>query len=261
MIIDDLCADLLAERAELFNLLSAVGDRWRAPTPAVGWSIRDQVTHLAWFDEAATLAIAQPQEFTARLVAARKDTNSIVEATRLETYSRPDEEVAAWLAAAGDALISAARSADPKMRVPWYGPAMSLASCLTARIMETWAHGQDLFDALGVERQPSARLHHIAFIGWRAVANSFVAQGLPVPTDPVRVELTDAAVGEVVLGAADAVNVVRGSLVDFCLLVTQRRHLDDTDLIATGPVASKWLTIAQAFAGPPGAGRSAGQFR
>jgi uncharacterized protein (TIGR03083 family) len=42
---------------------------------------------------------------------------------------------------------------------------------------------------------------------------------------------------------------------DFCLLVTQRVHRDDTDLVAQGRDATAWLSIAQAFAGPPGEGR------
>jgi uncharacterized protein (TIGR03084 family) len=256
MNVEDLCADLLAERAELFELLKTVGDRWREPTPAPGWSIRDQITHLAWFDEAATQAIVEPELFIAGRDEARKDTASVVEAIRAASYSRSDDQVAPWLRAAGDALVEAASAGDPKVRVPWYGPEMSLASCITARIMETWAHGQDAFDALGIARTPSSRLQHIAFIGWRAVANSFVANGRPVPTVPVRVEL-----GEVVLGPDDAENRVNGSLLDFCLLVTQRRHLADTDLTAVGPVATEWLTIAQAFAGPPGLGRTPGQFR
>jgi len=140
--------------------------------------------------------------------------------------------------------------------VPWYGPDMTLASTLTARIMETWAHGQDVADALGIDRDPSPRLRHVAFLGWRAVANSFRVQGRPEPTAPVRVEL-----GEVAFGPDDAVDVVRGSLLHFCLVVTQRRHPADTDLVAEGPVATEWLTIAQAFAGPSGAGREPGQFR
>jgi uncharacterized protein (TIGR03084 family) len=248
--VEELCRDLVAERDELLVALAGVGD-WRVETPAAGWSLRDQVSHLAAFDEAATMAITQPDQFRGHVADVRRAGLSVTESKRLESYTRADDEVVTWLATAGEELVRAARAADPKVRVPWYGPEMSLASCITARIMETWAHGQDVFDALDLPRAPSPRLHHVAFIGWRAIPNSFHANGLPAPTDPIRVE-----VGELTLRPADATNRVSGSLVDFCLLVTQRRHLADTDLTAIGPVASKWITIAQAFAGSPGPGRS-----
>jgi uncharacterized protein (TIGR03084 family) len=137
---------------------------------------------------------------------------------------------------------------------------MSLASFITARIMETWAHGQDVADALGVVRPPSGRLRHVAFIGARAFANSFVSHGLPVPDAPVRVELVAPDGKTWAFGPADAADVVRGPALDFCLVVTQRRHPADTALSTEGPVAAEWLTIAQAFAGPAGKGRQPGQF-
>jgi uncharacterized protein (TIGR03084 family) len=133
--------------------------------------------------------------------------------------------------------------------VPWFGLPMSAASSLTARIMETWAHGQDVADALGVTRVPTTRLRHVAHIGVGARAFSYLANGLEVPTEPVRTWGPD--------GVPDRVS---GPALDFCLLVTQRRHRDDTALEATGPRADRWLSIAQAFAGPPGGGRTAGQF-
>jgi uncharacterized protein (TIGR03084 family) len=137
---------------------------------------------------------------------------------------------------------------------------MSVASSITARIMETWAHGQDVADALGALRAPTDRLRHVAFIGARTLANSYQARGLPVPEVPVRVEL-GAPSGEAwIFGPDDAADVVRGPALDFCLAVTQRRHIDDLDIEAEGPVATEWLSIAQAFAGPPGSGRAPGQF-
>jgi uncharacterized protein (TIGR03084 family) len=137
---------------------------------------------------------------------------------------------------------------------------MSAVSSITARIMETWAHGQDVADALDVERVPTDRLRHVAFIGARALPNSYQARGLSVPTTPVVVEL-QAPSGETwTFGPEDATDRVRGPALDFCLAVTQRRHLHDLDLDLDGAVAREWLSIAQAFAGPPGPGRKPGQF-
>jgi uncharacterized protein (TIGR03084 family) len=111
-----------------------------------------------------------------------------------------------------------------------------------------------------VDHPASPALRHVAHIGVRALPNSFRTRRRAVPDDPVGVELT-APDGETwTWGPAGAPNVVRGSAVGFCLVATQRRHPLDTDVVATGPVATEWITIAQAFAGPPGAGRAPGQF-
>jgi uncharacterized protein (TIGR03084 family) len=153
------------------------------------------------------------------------------------------------------------RSLDPKQRIPWYGPAMSATSKVTARLMETWAHGQDIADALGVTRPATDRLRHVAHIGVGARPFSYLARGLEAPKVPVRVELR-APSGELwTWGPAEAGDVVRGPALDFCLVITQRRNRADGDLTATGPMADEWLSIGQAFAGPPGPGRRPGQFK
>jgi uncharacterized protein (TIGR03084 family) len=165
-----------------------------------------------------------------------------------------------WFGRARDQLLAAFADLDPAARVPWFGPPMSVASAATARLMETWAHGQDIADTVGVQREPTHRLRHVAHIGVGARAFSYVAHGLPVPTDPVRVELVGPE-GELwTWGSADATDRITAPALDFCLLVTQRRHRADTAVTAHGPGAEQWLTIAQAFAGPPGAGRDPGQF-
>ena len=128
----------------------------------------------------------------------------------------------------------------------------------TARLMETWAHGQDVADALGVRRVPTARLRHVAHIGVRARDYAFRAAGRTPPAEPFRVELTGPDGHEWTWGPDEASDRVTGAALDFCLLVTQRRHRADVDVTATGAGADAWLDIAQAFAGPPGAGRAPG---
>lgn len=251
-----ICDDLVAERADLSAVIqTAGGSVWEVQTPALGWSVLDQLVHLAWFDEATTTALRDPSAFRAHRSEVLADVDGFVARVTRDHRGRSPDEITSWLNQTGEELVGVARRADPLRRVPWYGPDMTPTSMITARIMETWAHGQDVVDALHVIRPATERLRHVAFIGWRALANSFRAHGRPVPDAPVRVEL-----GAWSFGPADAANVVRGSAVDFCLLVTQRRHRDDTDLVAEGPVASEWMTIAQAFAGPPGTGRKPGQF-
>ncbi len=259
--IDELCDDLAAERVDLFAILDPLDDaQWHAPTPAQPWSVVDQVVHLAWFDDAARQSIVDPDGFVRARAAALADVDGFVDTVRHDHADIDPNDLSDWLRRATDALVAAARAADPAVRVPWYGPDMTVASCITARIMETWAHGQDIADAVGVEREPTDRLRHVAFIAARALPNSFRAHGLEVPTEPVRVELVapSGEIWEFGPPSGEAVDVVRGSALDFCLLATQRSHRDDTDLVATGPIAEQWLDIAQAFAGPPGAKREPG---
>jgi uncharacterized protein (TIGR03084 family) len=125
----------------------------------------------------------------------------------------------------------------------------------TARLMETWAHGVDVTDALRLPPSASPRLRHVVHLGVRTRDFAFGRHGLPAPVDPFRVELT-APDGETwAWGPEDAGQRVTGPALDFCLRVTQRRHRDDLRLRATGPDADRWLDVAQAFAGDPGAGR------
>jgi uncharacterized protein (TIGR03084 family) len=256
--LEALCDDLAAEGDDLIAMvtgLDAAG--WATPTPAAGWNVRDQVAHVARFDDAARLSIVDP----ARFEATRHGPDGalgIVDAAAERDRALDGPAALAWLRTARPELVAAGRRADPGTRVPWYGPEMTVASTLTARIMETWAHGQDVADALGVDRTPTDRLRHVAFICARAIPNSFRSRGLDVPGEPVRVELAAPSGATWTFGPADAANAVRGPAVDLCLVATQRRHRDDTTLVATGAVADEWLSIAQAFAGAPGSGRRPG---
>jgi len=228
---------------------------WHTPTPAEGWSIGDQISHLAFFDDAAIQSATDPEGFAAEMerdfTVGQLTPDDVAERYR----NQAGTELLAWFDASRRRLIKVFSELDPAMRLPWFGLPMSAASSLTARIMETWAHGQDVADALGVIREPTARLRHIAHIGVRAMPFSFAANGLDVPRDPVRVELTGPDGSLWTWGPEHAVNRVTGPALGFCLLVTQRRHRYDTAVRAHGQVASQWLEIAQAFAGPPGTGR------
>lgn len=249
-------ADLADEQVDLDAVLGALPPQaWSWPTPAPGWSIGDQISHLAHFDERAVAALTEPDDFRSHVA---------------EVYAAPDDhedgDVERGRSLAPAALLSWWRDARRQLlwtvagpvpsRVPWYGPDMSVTSLVTARLMETWAHGQDIVDALGVTRVPTARLRHVCHLGLRALPFSYVNRRLPVPEVSVRAELEAPDGSTWCLGDPDATDVVTGTAVQFALLVTQRRHRDDTTLRADGAVADEWLSIAQAFAGPPGPGRA-----
>ena len=159
-------------------------------------------------------------------------------------------EVLEWWRGARSRTLDALRARGPGERIAWITGAMSAMSFATSRVMETWAHGQDVAEGLGVATVPTARLRHVAELGVRTRGFSFTVRGQPAPEADVRVEL-DAPDGSVWSWGTSAVDVVRGTALDFCLVVTQRRHPSDTALEITGDVARTWIAIAQAFAGPP----------
>jgi uncharacterized protein (TIGR03084 family) len=256
-----LIEDLAAETVVLRQIIDPLADDdWRRATPAPGWTITDQVSHLAYFDQVAITSATDPDEFAAEV--SRLEAAGVVdpEAIARRYHDLDPAELRGWFARTRGDLLTVFAGLDPAVRVPWFGPSMSVASSLTARLMETWAHGQDIADTVGVRREPTHRLRHVAHIGVGARAFSYAAHRLPMPTEPVRVELV-APSGELwTWGPADAASRVTGPALDFCLLVTQRRHRADTAVSADGADADQWLRIAQAFAGPPGAGRLPGQF-
>jgi uncharacterized protein (TIGR03084 family) len=247
----ELCADLAAEHAELDLVLDGVED-WDVPTPAENWSIRDSISHLWFFDQRALMALTDAEAFAAD--AAKLMERGIDASVEPGRQISPSELHAAWRRDR-TALIEYAATVDPAVRVPWYGPAMGARSFITARLMETWAHGHDVVDAAGVRSSPSPRLRHIAHIGVRARRFSYAVNERVLPAEEVFVGL-DAPDGTIwEWGDPQLADRVTGPALDFCLLVTQRRHLDDTNLKIEGEAAAEWMSFAQAFAGPPGQGR------
>ncbi|WP_436762113.1 TIGR03084 family metal-binding protein [Streptosporangium sp. V21-05] len=256
-LMDELLADLRAETAEFDAMIEGLGpDEWELPTPAEGWAVRDQVGHLAWFDDAATVSADDPGAFRAALPAFLARGDSAVDELAAASRGLTAAQLHEWFREARARGLESFARLDAGARLPWYGPGMSAASFVTARLMETWAHGQDVADALGVTRVPTARLRHVATLGVRAMPYGFAVRGLEPPSRPVRVELAMPDGSPWEAGPPDAADVVRGSMVDFCLLVVRRRHLADTSLQVRGETARTWTAIAQAFAGPPGKGRA-----
>jgi len=259
--LDTLRADLAEEQSDLDSLVSDLSEsQWRTATPAEGWTVADQIAHLAFFDEKARLAIADHVAFAAELGEIAADPDGFVSSGTQRARQQQGRELLGWWREARALMLDAFATLAPDQRVPWYGPPMSPASFVSARLMETWAHGQDVVDALGMRRVPTDRLRHVAHLGVRARPYAYSAHWLGAPRGEVRVELRAPSGAIWTWGPEDAVDVVVGDAEDFCLVVTRRRHPADTALVARGPLAEEWLPIAQAFAGPPGPGRRPGQF-
>ncbi|EST39412.1 hypothetical protein N566_02110 [Streptomycetaceae bacterium MP113-05] len=265
--------DLRVEGEELDRLVAGASDEaWSAVTPAPGWSVAHQIAHLAWTDRRALLAVQDEAAFqreTEEALAALPPVAALD--PRTPGWSFVDEGAAQGAAEPTPVLLSRWRAGRVELarslaalprehRIAWYGPSMGAAGMATARLMETWAHGEDVAAALGVRRGPTARLRHVAWLGVRTRDFAYAVRGLDPPGEPFRVELAFAEPGggDVVrsYGPEGAAQRVTGPARDFCLLVTQRVHRDDTALRAEGPDAEAWLDLAQAFAGPPGNGRA-----
>ena len=259
--IAQLVADLRAEHEAVVKILAPLPEsQWDVVTPSQPWTVRDQIVHLAFFDGVARLAIDDPVRFE-RYRDSLGDRQEYIENVADLGAGKSGDELLQWWHDELDGLANAALRADPAMRVPWYDSTMSLASKITARQMETWAHGQDVVDALHLQRVATNRLRHIARLGVHALAYSFTVHGLSVPDGPILVEVAAPETPDVWRwGDSTAANVVRGSAIDFCLVVTQRRHVTDTSLLVQGETAKAWMDVAQAFAGPPGFGREPGMF-
>lgn len=254
----DLLDDLRAEHESLDRVVRALThDQWHQQTPAAGWDVADSISHLCFFDEAATLAMNDPPEFE------RWRDNLVKE---MGADATPDVNLGRDMASEG-ALMQRWRASRQRFvetalrvgdapappRIAWFGPPMSLASFVTARIMETWAHGIDVRDALGLAMEYDAvspRLRHVCHLAFGARAFTFAVHGVEDPGDPVAFEV-GAPDGSVwTWGPQDSDQRITGTALDIALVFTQRRHPSRTGVKASGPTAEQWLAIAQAFAGP-----------
>jgi len=243
--------DLIEEQRALDELVAVIDDdEWCRATPSPGWNITDQIGHLTYFDARAATAITDPDAFRVSVSELVAGATSVgVDEFTLGAFRKlsSHEQLATWRGARA-VLARAALSLHHDARVPWYGPSMSATSFLGARLMETWAHGTDIADALQVERNATARLRHVAQLGFITRKWSYQVRGEDVPSGDVRLVLTTPSGGLWTWGRDDAEDTITGPAEEFCLVVTQRRHVDDTSL-ETGELGHHWLVRAQAFAG------------
>lgn len=248
--------DLQAESDALDELVADLpAPQWATPTPAPRWTIAHQIAHLLWTDRVSLLSITDEAAFQKLLAEAQSKIATFVDDGADELAELPPDRLLTEWRNTRNALHAALREVPDGRKLLWFGPPMSAASMATARMMETWAHGLDVSDTLKAPASATARLKSIAHLGVRTRDYAYAVNGQTPPSEPFRVELIGPEGGLWVWGPEDAPQRVTGSALDFCFLVTQRRPRAALDLIAEGSDAEHWLGIAQAFAGPPGAGR------
>ena len=258
---EQISTDLKMEQQELDAVVANLAeDQWKIMTPAEGWDIKEQIRHIAYFEDRARLCASKPEAFRQWLTEMLQDPDKMMAHVETTGKDLTAAQTLDWWREERQALLNMLVKMDRKHRLPWYGPDMSAISFATARLMETWAHGQDIADALGIERKSTDRLRHIAHLGVSTFGWSFANRKMEVPDTPVRVELRGPSGDMWIWGPEDAKDMVKGPAEDFCLVVVQRRHVADTNLIITGETAQQWMSLAQAYAGPPAEGRKPGAF-
>ncbi len=256
----EICKDLADECQALDHIIGSLDEAaWNRVTPFYDWTIKDEISHLAYFDRFVRFSATDPKAFEREMTHLAENFEKMFEITREEGLAMSASDLLQWWRAGVEAMVAGFRPLDPKTRLPWHLP-MSAKSSATARLMETWAHGQDIVDALGVHRAATDRLRHIAHLGVATFGWSFSCRQMDVPEDPVRVELSAPSGTTWNWGPGDAQNTIKGLAEDFCLVVVQRRHFEDTGLIISGDTARQWMAVAQAFAGPAAEGPKAGKF-
>lgn len=261
-IANDIALDLLAEYRDLAALCDALTPaQWSTPSAFYGWTPWDEIAHLCYFDETALQSVREPEHFASEAVRlnARVVGGEEFSAIQRATFGHLDGPALLTLwRAHHEALARELVALDPKARLPWYGPPMSALSFASARLMETWAHGQDVWDVARRRRPATARLKHIAHLGFTTFGWTFANRRLPVPEIVPNLVLQSPDGGTWQWGDGSSAHRVSGTAEDFCLLVTQRRHIDDTALQYTDGPVRDWLHMAQCFAGPPADGPQPG---
>lgn len=250
----DQAKDFRDESEALYALLSPLpDDAFNQQTAFKGWTINNVLGHLHVWNWAADLALKDGDGFMDFL----KSASAHISRGSVNAFERD------WLdGLEGHALLEAWRefyletaerfgAADPSMRVKWAGPDMSVRSSITARLMETWAHGQEVYDQCGVLRQNADRIRNVVVLGVNTYGWTFKTRGEMAPEPMPHVKLT-APSGDVwTYGEASEIELIEGAAEEFCQVVTQTRNIADTKLHVVGPHATRWMSIAQCFAGPP----------
>jgi uncharacterized protein (TIGR03084 family) len=253
--------DLVAEGEALDTIIADLDDaQWALDTPAPGWTVKHQVAHLASIFHIAGLAAADPDKFTAMTAGAEKDFDAAVLAL-LTPYlaASPADLLARWRTESEQA-VKALAALPPDQIVPWVARPIPASVLGCAGLMELFAHGQDIADAVGARRVYTDRVGHLAWFATRNRDFGYLVRGQTPPAEDFRFELI-APSGQVwEFGPEAAEQRITGPAVDLCLLATRRRHRADLSVLAVGAEADRWLDIAQAYRGSPGAGRLPGQF-
>lgn len=244
--------DFRAESAALYQLLQETdAPRFAEPTQFKDWSINTVLQHLHFWNQMANYQLTDEARLTQTLAAIAKTTGGMraVEAAHFEGLAGDALLQNWWQGVQATADVFA--TCDPKARLKWAGPDMSARSSITARLMETWAHGQEVYDHLGVVRVNEDRIQNIVVLGVNTYGWTYKTRGQTPPGPMPFLELIAPSGAVWTYGEETemATSRICGPAEAFCQVVTQTRNIADTSLELTGPVAADWMSKAQCFAG------------
>lgn len=244
--------DFRQETRALHALVSSLpAETYSEPTQFKGWTILDVIRHLHFWNRMAHFQLSAPEDLVGHLkqMASRGIPMRAYEAEQL-SHLEPKALVAEWARFAED-VADVFASADPKARLKWAGPDMSARSSITARLMETWAHGQEVYDHAGVVRTNEDRIGNIVTLGVNTFGWTYATRRETPPGPMPHLVLTAPSGAVWTHGEPNAAERIEGAAEEFCQVVTQTRNVADTDLRVTGAVAADWMSKAQCFAGAP----------
>lgn len=246
--------DFLQESLALHELLEPVAEaKYSVPTQFKGWTIDHVLQHLHFFNLAAMYSLQDPARFAAmyeELDRKRREGTGLVAATEQLLDGVRGRALRQLWREGFEQTAAAFAGADPRQRVKWVGPDMSARSSISARLMETWAHGQEVYDLLGVVRRNADRIRSIAIMGINTYEWTFRNRGEEIPSPRPHVVLTAPSGAVWEWNDPSPEHRIEGSAEEFCQVVTQVRNIADTQLVVKGEPATKWMAVAQCFAGP-----------
>lgn len=247
-------ADFRDESEAVFSLLDALGDDvWSTPTQFKAWTVNDVIAHLHFGNYAADLSFRDRSAFRdfVEYFASGSKSQGHLAFTHVWLDGLRDRALLQHWRDFSLEMADRFADADPKRRVEWFGPDMSVRSSITARQMETWAHSQALYDVLGRTRTEADRIKNVVVMGANTFGWTFENRKLPVPADAPHLRLTAPSGAVWEWNPPSENNRIEGSAVEFCRVVTQVRNVADTALRVSGDTATAWMAMAQCFAGPP----------
>lgn len=224
---------------------------FREPTQFKGWTFMDVLQHLHFWNCMAYYQLTDPEKLLWHLQE-MKASGGWMRAYENSLLSHMSEgalltEYVSWSEWTADAFAEA----DPKTRLKWAGPDMSARSSITARLMETWAHGQEIYDHAGIVRQNADRISNIVMLGVNTYNWTYATRKSEPPGPMPHLVLTAPSGAVWTHGEPSTTSRIEGLAEEFCQVVTQTRNIADTTLKVTGDVAADWMSKAQCFAGPP----------
>ena len=235
-------------------LINADKNLFKLETQFKSWTINDVLYHLHVWNIAAHLSLKnenQFKEFMQNFIEAVKSGNSAREYERILSDNAEGLDLLNLWKETYEKISNEFAKSDPKKRVKWAGPDMSVRSSITARHMETWAHGQEIFDQLGFERIDTDRIKNIVVIGVNTFGWAYINRNLSIPAKMPKLSLLSPSNELWEWNEDNKENMISGSATEFSQVVTQVRNINDTSLKVSGKIANEWMSIAQCFAGPP----------